>query len=466
MAVGVARRPRRRGRPQHRPARAGDGPPAGRPRRPAAGQRPLRGQVLDAGDDGHRPQPRPQRRSRRRAWPRSDRRRALRLRLLPALHRHVRPHRARHRRRAVRQASSRRPRRRPGVDHRRRGAGRRPAASCATAYKAHGQGRRPASPSRRTRSASCAAPSRPCSARGTAPGPSPTATASSIPHDLGTAVNVQAMVFGNRDDSSGTGVGFTRDPATGEAEPYGDFLVNAQGEDVVAGIRNTARPRPAGRAVPEHPRRAAGIFDRLEAHYRDMCDTEFTIEQGKLWMLQTRVGKRTGRAALRMAVDMTQQTRRKGWRSPATRPCCGSPRTTSTRCCTPSSRRARAARSLATGPGRLAGRRGGQAAYFTADAAAEAAEPGRAGHARAHRDVARGRARHAGRPRASSPPGAAWSATPPSWPAGWGIPAVVGAEAVRIAGTSFTVGDVTVSRGRRDLPRRHHRRGRRSARPS
>jgi pyruvate, orthophosphate dikinase len=125
-----------------------------------------------------------------------------------------------------------------------------------------------------------------------------------IPHDLGTAVNTQAMVFGNRDDTSGTGVGFTRDPATGAQGAYGDFLVNAQGEDVVAGIRNTEPLAALDRRFPEIYTELMDIFARLEAHYRDMCDTEFTIEQGKLWMLQTRVGKRTGRAALRMAVDM------------------------------------------------------------------------------------------------------------------------------------------------------------------
>ncbi len=126
----------------------------------------------------------------------------------------------------------------------------------------------------------------------------------SIPHDLGTAVNVQAMVFGNRDDNSGTGVGFTRDPATGAKGAYGDFLVNAQGEDVVAGIRNTEPLSALEGEFPAVYAELMEIFARLEAHYRDMCDTEFTIEQGKLWMLQTRVGKRTGRAALRMAVDM------------------------------------------------------------------------------------------------------------------------------------------------------------------
>ena len=127
-----------------------------------------------------------------------------------------------------------------------------------------------------------------------------------IAHTLGTAVNVQAMVFGNRDEHSGTGVGFTRDPATGRRGAYGDFLVNAQGEDVVAGIRITEPLGAMRKRFPAAHAELLEIFDRLERHYRDMCDTEFTIEQGRLWMLQTRVGKRTGRAALRMAVEMTR----------------------------------------------------------------------------------------------------------------------------------------------------------------
>ncbi len=128
-----------------------------------------------------------------------------------------------------------------------------------------------------------------------------------IPHDLGTAVSVQTMVFGNRDDDSGTGVGFTRNPTTGERVPYGDFLLDAQGEDVVAGIRHT---EPLSALVDRFPAIHAElleIFERLERHYRDMLDTEFTIERGKLWMLQTRTGKRTGPAALRIAVDMTTE---------------------------------------------------------------------------------------------------------------------------------------------------------------
>ena len=108
-----------------------------------------------------------------------------------------------------------------------------------------------------------------------------------IPHDLGTAVNVQTMVFGNRDDDSGTGVGFTRNASTGEDKPYGDFLLNAQGEDVVAGIRNTEDLDALERTFPAIHAQLLQIFAGLEEHYRDMCDTEFTIEQGTLWMLQT-----------------------------------------------------------------------------------------------------------------------------------------------------------------------------------
>ena len=127
-----------------------------------------------------------------------------------------------------------------------------------------------------------------------------------IPDDMGTAVNVQAMVFGNSDESSCTGVGFTRNPATGEPGSYGDFLVNAQGEDVVAGIRRTQPLHEMEDVFPGPYAELIDIFDRLELHYRDMLDTEFTVERGKLWMLQVRVGKRTGAAALRIAVAMTK----------------------------------------------------------------------------------------------------------------------------------------------------------------
>lgn len=128
-----------------------------------------------------------------------------------------------------------------------------------------------------------------------------------IPEDLGTAVNVQTMVFGNKGNDSATGVAFTRDPATGEKVGYGDFLTNAQGEDVVAGIRVTEPLKNLGNEIPEAYNELIKIMGTLENHYRDMCDIEFTIEQGKLWMLQTRVGKRTAAAALKIAVDMENE---------------------------------------------------------------------------------------------------------------------------------------------------------------
>jgi pyruvate,orthophosphate dikinase len=128
-----------------------------------------------------------------------------------------------------------------------------------------------------------------------------------IPDDLGTAVNVQTMVFGNKGDDSGTGVAFTRNPATGERAPYGDFLANAQGEDVVAGIRITEPLDAMANDFPESHQQLLDVLAKLELHYRDMCDTEFTVEQGRLFMLQTRVGKRTALAALRMAVEMHEE---------------------------------------------------------------------------------------------------------------------------------------------------------------
>jgi pyruvate,orthophosphate dikinase len=137
-----------------------------------------------------------------------------------------------------------------------------------------------------------------------------------IPGDWGTAVNVQAMVFGNMGETSATGVAFTRDPATGTRAYYGEYLINAQGEDVVAGIRTPqyltkaaretagAKPLSMEEALPEAYTELARVFDLLELHYKDMQDIEFTVECGKLWMLQTRSGKRTAKAALKMAVDM------------------------------------------------------------------------------------------------------------------------------------------------------------------
>ena len=128
-----------------------------------------------------------------------------------------------------------------------------------------------------------------------------------IPHDLGTAVNVQAMVFGNLGDTSATGVGFTRDPATGANNFYGEFLLNAQGEDVVAGIRTPRPIRELESVLPQAYDELRSITSRLEQHYRDVQDFEFTVEEGKLYMLQTRSGKRTGAAAVKFAVDMVAE---------------------------------------------------------------------------------------------------------------------------------------------------------------
>ncbi len=128
-----------------------------------------------------------------------------------------------------------------------------------------------------------------------------------IPADLGTAVNVVAMVFGNLGMDSGTGVAFTRDPGTGQQGVYGDYLQNAQGEDVVAGIRNTVPLQDLDRIDPKSYAELMQIMLTLENHYRDLCDIEFTVERGKLWMLQTRVGKRTAAAAFRIAVQLVDQ---------------------------------------------------------------------------------------------------------------------------------------------------------------
>ncbi len=124
---------------------------------------------------------------------------------------------------------------------------------------------------------------------------------------LGTAVNVQSMVFGNFGADSGTGVCFTRDPSTGEDRFYGEYLMNAQGEDVVAGIRTPAPLAELGRAAPEIMRQLEEVRTRLERHYRDIQDMEFTIQQGRLYLLQTRSGKRTGAAAVKLAVDMVEE---------------------------------------------------------------------------------------------------------------------------------------------------------------
>ncbi|MEY2399582.1 MAG: pyruvate, orthophosphate dikinase [Actinomycetota bacterium] len=263
-----------------------------------------------------------------------------------------------------------------------------------------------------------------------------------ISHELGTAVNVQAMVFGNRDDNSGTGVGFTRDPATGAAGAYGDFLVNAQGEDVVAGIRNTEPLNAMAKKFPAIHKQLLGIFDRLEKHYQDMCDTEFTIDQGKLWMLQTRVGKRTGAAALRMAVEMVGQ--KGSWKISKEEALM---RVTADHL--DSVLHAQFEKTdlpvIATGLGASPGAAVGRA-YFTADDAATAAERGeKVVLVRTETSPEDVHGMIVAEGILTSRGGLVSHAAVVA--RGWGKPAVVGAEALKIGAKSFTVGGITVSEG-------------------
>ena len=266
-----------------------------------------------------------------------------------------------------------------------------------------------------------------------------------IPHELGTAVNVQTMVFGNRDDNSGTGVGFTRNAATGENVPYGDFLVNAQGEDVVAGIRNTEDLDHMKLHFPKIHVELLKIFARLEKHYRDMCDTEFTIEQGKLWMLQTRVGKRTGAAALRMAVEMTKGSGKGVDRWKISKEEAVMRVTAEHLDGVLHPQFATKGKVLATGlaasPGAAVGK-----VYFTADSAEAAAKKGEpvilVRNETSPEDihgmmVAKGILTSRG--------GLVSHAAVVA--RGWGTPAIVGAESVKISGAKFSVGDVTVKEG-------------------
>jgi pyruvate,orthophosphate dikinase len=266
-----------------------------------------------------------------------------------------------------------------------------------------------------------------------------------VSHELGTAVNVQAMVFGNRDENSGTGVGFTRNAATGDSKPYGDFLVNAQGEDVVAGIRNTEDLNALKEKFPIIHSELMEIFARLERHYKDMCDTEFTIEQGKLWMLQTRVGKRTGAAALRMAVEMTIPTGagKKAWKISKTEAIMRVAADHLDQVLHPqfATKSKSIAKGLAASPGAAVGQ-----VFFTADDAEAAALSGK--------DVILVRAETSpedvhgmmvAKGILTSRGGLVSHAAVVA--RGWGTPAIVGAESVKISGSSFTANGVTVNEG-------------------
>ncbi len=266
-----------------------------------------------------------------------------------------------------------------------------------------------------------------------------------ISHDLGTAVNVQVMVFGNRDNNSGTGVGFTRNAATGENKPYGDFLVNAQGEDVVAGIRNTEDLDALKAKFPKIHTELMEVFDRLERHYTDMCDTEFTIEQGKLWMLQTRVGKRTGAATLRMAVDMTKGSGKgdKRWKIDKNEAIMRVTADAMDQVLHPqfAGKGKVLAKGLAASPGAAVGK-----VYFTADDAVSADARGEKVilvRSETSPEDVHGMMVSQGilTARGGLVSHAAVVAR------GWGTPAIVGADAIKIVGKQFTVGDVVVNEG-------------------
>ena len=277
-----------------------------------------------------------------------------------------------------------------------------------------------------------------------------------IPADLGTAVNVVAMVFGNLGADSGTGVAFTRDPATGARGVYGDYLANAQGEDVVAGIRNTVPLQELERLdKAARTTSCCGIMATLEGHYRDLCDIEFTIERGKLWMLQTRVGKRTAAAAFVIAAqlvdegvidldealrrvtgaqlaqlmfprfDLRRRARRRSPRASPPRPAPPSARSSSTR--------ARAAELAATGEPVILVRRETNPDDLPGMIAAQGILTTRGGKTSHAAVVARG----------------------------MGKTCVCGADAleVDVPARRFTVGRADRQRGRRHLHRRHHRQG-------
>ena len=265
-----------------------------------------------------------------------------------------------------------------------------------------------------------------------------------IPHELGTAVNVQTMVFGNLNDNSGTGVGFTRDASTGDNVPYGDYLVNAQGEDVVAGIRNTATLDDLKNTFPVCYSELMVIFERLEAHYRDMCDTEFTIEEGKLWMLQTRVGKRTGAATLRMAVDMaTKPSGKTKWKISKEEAVLRVTADSLDQVLHPqfAGKSKVLTKGLGASPGAAVG-----AVVFTADEAVAESDKGTAVilvRSETSPEDVHGMLVAEGilTARGGLVSHAAVVAR------GWGTPAVVGAEQVKFGDGTFSVGDVTVKRG-------------------
>jgi len=261
-----------------------------------------------------------------------------------------------------------------------------------------------------------------------------------IPDDLGTAVTVQVMVFGNRGSTSATGVVFTRNPATGEPGLYGDVLFKAQGEDVVAGAQKTDPIAALQERMPDIAAELREYADRLERHYADMCDIEFTIEERRLWLLQVRVGKRSPQAALRIALDLAEDSTFPLDRRQAldrVMAILAHPPTTSTL--------RRDARPLATGLAASPGIASGPIA-LTPDAAIEAAEQGSAAvlvRAETSPEDVQGMARAAGILTARG--GLASHAAVVA--RGWGIPAVVGATTVEVGASEATIGGRAFRRG-------------------
>ncbi len=261
-----------------------------------------------------------------------------------------------------------------------------------------------------------------------------------IADDLGTAVTIQAMVFGNRGADSGTGVLFTRNPATGEPVPYGDVMFCAQGEDVVAGTHKTEPIAVLDERMPAVGRELRRHAEALEHYYADLCDIEFTIEQGRLWMLQVRVGKRSPQAALRIALDMAEDPEFPLTREAAVRRVADlltdPPRMTTER-----GDAVAIASGLPASPGVACGE-----IATTADAAVAAADAGRAVilvRAETSPDDVHGMARSAGILTSSG--GLASHAAVVA--RGWGIPAVVGAAEVRVADRTVAIGDTSFAVG-------------------
>jgi pyruvate,orthophosphate dikinase len=262
-----------------------------------------------------------------------------------------------------------------------------------------------------------------------------------IPDDLGTAVTVQAMVFGNRSVDSGTGVLFTRNPATGEPVLYGDVMFNAQGEDVVAGTHQTEPIAVLDERIPAVGQELREYATRLERHHADLCDIEFTIEHGKLWMLQCRVGKRSPQAALRIAVDMAEDPDFPLTRADAVHRVAALLADPPKR----SMERGDVGPALATGLGASPGVASGEI-VTTPDAAVEAAEAGRTVvlvRSETSPDDVHGMAAAAGILTASG--GLASHAAVVA--RGWGIPAVVGAAGVQIGEAAVVIGNRTLAVG-------------------